>query len=741
MKMRTFLTLICAAALFAGCAAHDAPLVPAAPAADTAAGRPSPAPDDDAVVLTATAIPAAHHHKAQLRIHIRIPRRKHHHHAGAHFISAGTMGMTMVFTGPTILNESVGLTPTSQGCSGSPTATTCTFTVALLPGSYTGTISTYDNAPVSGAIPGNAALLSIASAVPFSMSGGFINSIDFSLGGVVASFGAPAYLATDGAATTPTVTLVAQDADGNPITGTTAFANPVTVSINETGGTGHATLSLNGGGGQAHVRATKPSDTVTLNYDGKSPSAYALSIGLSAPAYSGHGGGSATIDVTTIAVSNAEYAAGVLALKGNGDVQTLAISETHAPSQPTFSATASGCSAIADANTPVSSSGSGTVVVFARSVASSAGCTINVSDGSTILPVAVTNTYSGVEGTPAVSYVATLTGGIAQKIAVGPDGAMWFAESTAPSHVGRITATGVSPTLNEYALPTPDPVHLPSISAIAPGPDGKMWFAGYPYSQGIGNIAVGGCATSCAQFPSPYNQNPFDIVQGPDGAMWFTRYDQTNTNDISRATTDGTVTANYSTGITTGAGVGNIAVGPDGNLWFNEFNCTGKIGKMTTSGVGAEYAVDNTYDVVAGPDGSMWIAGFSGVWKATTPASGAPTFTFINNSDLLPPTAGQTFGAESPFRLTTGPDGAIWYIMAQPASDGNYYIARIDPSTNAVTAVSVGMGGRPLGIAAGPDGAIWFTGVNGSSANAIGRIALSTSSAARRAPGKRRIIK
>lgn len=741
MKTRAFITSLCAAALLAGCGGQSTPLVPAVPGAANAAANRTAAtpatqtpPASDAVVLTADAIPAGHH-KAKLQIHIRIARK---HHRAAHFISGSTLGMTMAFSGPTNLNQTVGLTPTSPGCSGSPSATTCTFTVALLAGSYTGTISTFDKAPVSGAIPGNANLLSEAKNVPFTMTGGLINTISFSLGGVIWSLNPPAYLASDGAASSPAVALGAEDADNNPITGTAPYANPVTVSVSETGGTGHATLSLNGGTGATHVTATKPSDTVTLNYDGKSPSGYALSIGVSASAYSGHGGGSATIEVTTIVVTNGEYTPGTLALKGNGDVQTLDVSETNAPSTPTYSVSTSGCSAIADANTPVSSSGTGTLVIFARSMASSSGCTIDVSDGTTTLPVAVTNTYSGVEGTPVVSYVATLLG-IAQQISVGPDGDLWFAETAYPSHVGRITATGSSPTLNEYSLPDPIPAYPPQITGIAPGPDGNMWFAGSTYFTGIGNISPAGatnCPTTCNLYATPYNQNPYGIVAGPDGAMWFSRFDEGSTNYISRATTDGTVTNNYSSGITSASGVGHLVVGPDGNLWFDEFNCTGKIGKMTTAGTATEYSIDDTHDITVGSDGNIWLAGGS-VWKVTT----SGTATAISGSAETVPTGAQTYGAYGPYRITTGPDGAIWYVFDAPASDGNFYIGRIDPSTDAVTYMSIGNDGgvdKPYGITAGPDGAIWFTGFNGSGTPAIGRIALSTSSAARHRANKLR---
>jgi virginiamycin B lyase len=348
---------------------------------------------------------------------------------------------------------------------------------------------------------------------------------------------------------------------------------------------------------------------------------------------------------------------------------------------------------------------------------------MTISDGTNSLPVSVTNAYSGVEGAPSVTYFNSgVSGPNVAQITAGPDGGMWFAEINAK--IGRIDATGTSPSIVEYPMPTPDPVHLPQIRAITPGPDGKLWFAGYPYSTAIGNLATTGCATSCAEYTTPGFQNAYGIVTGSDGALWFTKYDFSGANYIDRATPDGTVTNSYSTGITPTSGVGSIVAGPDGNLWFSEFNCATTIGKITTAGTVTEYAVDYNHDVAVGPDGNIWVAGSSGVSKVTTSGTATPNY----SSYQLAPTGGQTYGAYGPYRLTTGPDGAIWYIMAQPASDGQYYIARIDPSNDTVTdSISVGTGGRPEGIAAGPDGAIWFTGFNGSAAPAIGRIALQTS--------------
>src|SRR5262249_25184565 len=54
---------------------------------------------------------------------------------------------------------------------------------------------------------------------------------------------------------------------------------------------------------------------------------------------------------------------------------------------------------------------------------------------------------------------------------------------------------------------------------IATGPDGALWFTeSSSVSTKIGRITTAGVFT---EFPAPTN-NPFDITAGPDEAMWFT---------------------------------------------------------------------------------------------------------------------------------------------------------------------------------------------------------------------------
>ena len=222
----------------------------------------------------------------------------------------------------------------------------------------------------------------------------------------------------------------------------------------------------------------------------------------------------------------------------------MTATESNAPSTPSFSLASSGCGAVADVSALSQSGSTGTFTVYARAFASASGCTLTVSDGSGSIDVAVSNTYSGVEGTPTVSYFTSGVSSAGSAMTVGPDGAMWFAEAASPSKLGTFTA-GASPTVTEYDDAVIDASHPPQAGALAAGPDGKMWYAGYPAF--VGNMATSGCSTACTAYAAASGENPNGIVAGPDGAMWFTEPVFSGTNSIGRMTTDGTLTS-YSSG-------------------------------------------------------------------------------------------------------------------------------------------------------------------------------------------------
>jgi hypothetical protein len=99
-------------------------------------------------------------------------------------------------------------------------------------------------------------------------------------------------------------------------------------------------------------------------------------------------------------------------------------------------------------------------------------------------------------------------------IVSGPDGALWFSESStilAPDKIGRITTAGVITDFPVITSPS-----LPQL--ITAGPDGALWFTETNANK-IGRITTAGAVSELA-IPTA-NSQPFGIAAGPDGNIWF----------------------------------------------------------------------------------------------------------------------------------------------------------------------------------------------------------------------------
>jgi streptogramin lyase len=100
---------------------------------------------------------------------------------------------------------------------------------------------------------------------------------------------------------------------------------------------------------------------------------------------------------------------------------------------------------------------------------------------------------------------------------------------------------------------------------------------------------------------------------------------------------------------------------------------------------------------------------FAGVVTSfTARAAGAtPVFTYFTDSSI-----------SSPWDITAGPDGAVWFTNRQSNT-----IGRVSTAGTVTSYTGTGIT-FPLGITAGPDGALWFTNQSGGGSNhgSIGRI-------------------
>ena len=264
------------------------------------------------------------------------------------------------------------------------------------------------------------------------------------------------------------------------------------------------------------------------------------------------------------------------------------------------------------------------------------------------------------------------------RIAVGPDGNLWFSDVEA---IGRMTLDGIN---QEFPLPG-DPFD------IAPGPDGNVWLSD-ENDDVVGRVLLDGTQR---EFPRVAGRprSPRGIVTGPDGNLWFTDFDA-----ILQMTTAGVVTTfpvptavPYAT---------DIVVGPDGNLWFTEQ--VGKIGRITPAGVITEFTIPETpmtsysslaFGITAGPDGNLWFTEPEPNKIGCITPSGTIT-------DFPVPTARSAVS-----HIAAGPDGNIWFIENAVSR-----IGRITPA-GVVTEWAPPIANAWLGnaIAAGPDGAIWIS--------------------------------
>jgi hypothetical protein len=126
------------------------------------------------------------------------------------------------------------LTPTSTGCASTLAGTQCTLALALLPGSYLVSLTTYDG------IGGSGAALSAAQSVPFTVVAGTNNALALTLGGLPASVAIVSMLGSNFSLPpggTATVSVLGVDADGNFILGagaptvTLTSSDPSSVSV------------------------------------------------------------------------------------------------------------------------------------------------------------------------------------------------------------------------------------------------------------------------------------------------------------------------------------------------------------------------------------------------------------------------------------------------------------------------------------------------------------------------------
>jgi streptogramin lyase len=160
----------------------------------------------------------------------------------------------------------VKLTPSARRCSGHAGRLVCTITVNLAAGEYRATFKTYDEAPIGGAIPVGAKLLSTARNVTFKILRDATNQIGLTVAGVPTSVFVCCFPDGNvGTAFGPTSFVVTpKDADGNIIVGT--YAAPITLSDSDSSGA--TTIVTVGNDHPPAGELLSSSDLATISYTG-----------------------------------------------------------------------------------------------------------------------------------------------------------------------------------------------------------------------------------------------------------------------------------------------------------------------------------------------------------------------------------------------------------------------------------------------------------------------------------------
>ncbi len=294
-------------------------------------------------------------------------------------------------------------------------------------------------------------------------------------------------------------------------------------------------------------------------------------------------------------------------------------------------------------------------------------------------------------GQTITEYEIPTLGAGPERIAAGPDGALWFTEDGA-NQIGRITTDGV---VTEFSIPG-----SPS-TGIAAGPDGAVWFTERDAAQ-IGRITPAGVTTVYAIPPNEFGHpwQPSQITAGSDGALWFTA-DNGFEGSLCRITTDGVATVVRTLGHYNHAG--SLTSGPDGGLWFTVSGAfgVGWIARMAMDGALTRFPIGfAAWAIAVGGDGAFW-------FPHLAYASGTP-FCVVGRmttdgvvTNVRPKTCGNPYRWAS--GIAAGADGSLWLTETK-----SNQIARI--STGGVVELPIPTASSsPRGIALGPDGALWFT--------------------------------
>jgi len=335
------------------------------------------------------------------------------------------------------------------------------------------------------------------------------------------------------------------------------------------------------------------------------------------------------------------------------------------------------------------------------------------------------------------------TGATASSLIDGPDGALYFAETTSAgkAEIGRIT-TGGTITSTPPLLTTGD------VSDLADGAGGTIWFSIAGTDHAIGKLTPAGQVTLFGPGTNGLNMGavPVEMSEGANGAVWF--IDHGTTKAIGKITPSGSI-VEYPTGgddpdaLTNTANgdawftvqgppgqIGTVAAnatpgsnatlyptgsmtmpteitaGGEGDVWFSDDGMPPAVGRITPGGASTEFGSADGLQMnadpdalTAGPDGNVWFQDQYG----NNPAVGRVTPAGAIKEYPL---------AHEAWDITTGIDRDIWLATGDNGGT-NPGVARVIPATGQIRFFSAGLGagavvGDGSNIVSGPDGNLWL---------------------------------
>jgi streptogramin lyase len=279
-----------------------------------------------------------------------------------------------------------------------------------------------------------------------------------------------------------------------------------------------------------------------------------------------------------------------------------------------------------------------------------------------------------------MSFSTGAGSGVLGQIITGPDGNLWFTESS--TGIGRITPQGA---VREF----PD---IRGGGGITPGSEGDVWFV-------LGRITSEGVVNKVHFL---HVENLEAIALGPDGNVWISHYSGGQERDSITGITPEEERVNCCAlpETHTNGAVPLLAGGTNNDLWFS-WDHTGMV-RATLAGVERQYPVGSgVQGITVGPGDDLWF---------TDP--GANEIGRITPEGLITRFSEGIKG--NPSAIAAGQEGDIWFT-----EPGTNQIGRITPE-GVVTQFSEGISSAPVGITAGREGAIWFTEESGQ----IGRLTL-----------------